>query len=174
VPFSPKFAGYNKGMVYMTNEMKQAFTMRITKANRTQLVVIVYDMFLVYIDDAKEAKKINDMHEFARNLDLARNCLADLRKNLNFEYELSKTLHSIYMYCDRQLAGDIFSGKTDNLKLVCDMIKKLRDAFEELSLTDKSEPLMENTQEVYVGLTYGKKELNETLVNPDLTRGFTV
>jgi flagellar protein FliS len=158
----------------MTNEMKQAFTRRITKANRTQLVVIVYDMILVYIEDAKDAKKSGDMHEFGRNLDLARGCMADLRKNLDYKYELSKSLLAIYSYCDRQLANDIYSGNIDNLKPVCDMIKKLRDAYHELSLTDKSQPLMENTQDVYVGLTYNKTDINETLINPNESRGFTV
>jgi flagellar protein FliS len=158
----------------MTNETKQAFTRRITKANRTQLVVVVYDMFLEYINDAKEAKQSSDMHEFGRSLELARGCIADLRQNLNFEYEISKNLFSIYSYCDRQLANDIYNGNTDNLTAVCDMIKKLRKSFYELSLTDKSEPLMENTQEVYAGLTYGKNDINETLVNPRLSRGFTV
>jgi flagellar protein FliS len=158
----------------MTNETKQAFTRRITKANRTQLVVVVYDMLLEYINDAKEAKQSGDMHEFGRSLELARGCITDLRQNLNFDYELSKSLFSIYSYCDRQLANDIYNGNTDNLTAVCDMIKKLRKAFYELSLTDKSEPLMENTQEVYAGLTYGKNDINETLVNPRLSRGFTV
>lgn len=36
----------------MTKEMKQIFTRRITHANRTQLVVILYDMILTYLKDA--------------------------------------------------------------------------------------------------------------------------
>jgi flagellar protein FliS len=158
----------------MTNEMKQAFTRRITKANRTKLIVIVYDMFLVYIDDAKESNKSGDMYEFARNLEFARNCLSDLRRNLDFEYDLSKSFFSIYSYLDRQLAYDIYNGTTTNLEAICDMIKKLRCAFHDLSLTDKSYPLMENIQEVYAGLTYGKTDINEILVNSDPSRGFKV
>jgi flagellar protein FliS len=158
----------------MTNETKQAFTRRITKANRTQLVVVVYDMLLEYIKDAKDAKAIGDLQEFGRSLELARGCISDLRQNLNFNYEPSRNLFSIYSYCDRQLANDIFNGSTDNLVVVCNMINKLRKSFYELSLTDKSEPLMENTQEVYAGLTYGRNDINETLVNPSLSRGFTV
>ena len=41
----------------MTKEMKQVFTRRITQANRTQLVVIVYEMLLVYLDEAASAYK---------------------------------------------------------------------------------------------------------------------
>lgn len=158
----------------MTNEMKQTFTRRITKANRTQLVVVVYDMLLAYIDDAETAKKSNVMNEFERSLELARGCLADLRKNLNFEYELSKSLFSIYAYADRQLSKNIYSGCTDNLNEICGMIKKLREAYYELSLADTSEPLMENTQDVYAGFTYGKTDVNEMLVNPDISRGYKI
>jgi len=32
----------------MTREMKQIFTRRITQANRTQLIVILYDMQVIY------------------------------------------------------------------------------------------------------------------------------
>ena len=43
----------------MTKEMKQIFTRRITQANRTQLVVVVYDMLLTYLDDAKKAYSVD-------------------------------------------------------------------------------------------------------------------
>jgi flagellar protein FliS len=129
---------------------------------------------LVYIEDAITAKTKGDMHEFERNLESARNCIGDLRKSLDFEYELSRSLFSIYTYSDRQLANDIYNGTANNLDVVADMMKKLRKAFYDLSLTDDSQPMMENTQEIYAGLTYGKTDINETLVNPEASRGFTV
>ncbi len=42
----------------MTREMKQIFTRRITQANSTQLVVILYDMILTYLKDAADAYDI--------------------------------------------------------------------------------------------------------------------
>ena len=80
----------------MTKEMKQIFTRRITQANRTQLVVVVYDMLLTYLDDAKKAYRVDNMYEFVSDIEHARNCIAELRSSLNFEFELSKTLFSIY------------------------------------------------------------------------------
>ena len=39
----------------MTKECKQQFTLRITQANATQLVVILYEMTLQYLADAEQA-----------------------------------------------------------------------------------------------------------------------
>ena len=39
----------------MTKECKQQFTLRITQANATQMVVILYEMTLQYLADAEQA-----------------------------------------------------------------------------------------------------------------------
>lgn len=39
----------------MTREQKQGFTLRITQANPTQMIVILYEMTLCYVRDAKTA-----------------------------------------------------------------------------------------------------------------------
>ena len=49
----------------MTTEKKQMFTRRITQANRTQLVVIVYEMLLVYLEDAIHAYEADNKQEYA-------------------------------------------------------------------------------------------------------------
>jgi flagellar protein FliS len=158
----------------MTNEMKQVFTRRITQANRTQLLVVVYDMLIAYIDDGIKAQEVGNETEFKRSLELARDCIADLRCSLDFEYELSKNLFSIYAYADRELSNDIYGYKTDNLEAIKDMFQKLREAYHTVSKEDKSEPLMENTQDVYAGFTYGRTDVNETLGNFDSSRGYSV
>ena len=113
----------------MTKEMKQIFTRRITQANRTQLVVVVYDMLLTYLDDAKKAYSVDNMYEFVSDIEHARNCIAELRSSLNFEFELSKTLFSIYSFADRKLASDIYSFDAKNLDAISRLFEKLRDAY---------------------------------------------
>ena len=45
--------------------------------------------------------------------------------------------------------------------------------FEGVAKEDNSPPLMENTQQLYAGLTYGKGSLNETYIDPkEHSRGF--
>ena len=54
------------------------------------------------------------------------------------------------------------------MKLV---LSSLRNSFEEIESQDKREPLMENAQSVYVGLTYRRGNLEET-IPPDANRGY--
>lgn len=150
------------------------FTRRITQANRTQLVVILYDIFLVYLDDAKKAYEMEDAEEFLRALDLARECIGELRNSLNFEYEIAKNLFDIYCYADRKITRDIFGGTTKNIDSLVEMFTKLRDAYAEVSAQDHTPPLMDNIQDVYAGFTYGKADVNESLANYDIGRGYTV
>lgn len=156
----------------MTRENKQMFTRRITQANRTQLVVIVYEMLLVYLEDAVKAHELGNKEEFVRNLELARECIGQMRTSLNFEYELSKNLFAIYCFADRELANDIFGNKTDNLDVLKMIFTKLHNAYDTISKEDDSEPLMDNIQDVYAGFTYGKTDVNESLVNYDARRGY--
>jgi flagellar protein FliS len=53
------------------------------------------------------------------------------------------------------------------------VIEKLRVGFEGIKNQDMSGPVMQNVQQVYAGLTYGKGKLNETYLNAqDYNRGF--
>lgn len=158
----------------MTSEKKQMFTRRITQANRTQLVVVVYDIFLEYLDDALNTHNEGDLKEFGKSLQMARECIFQMRSALDFQYDLSRNLFSIYNFADRELAGDMFGNKTDNLEELKQMFTKLRDAYDTVSKDDTSEPLMDNIQDVYAGLTYSKTDVNEDLINYDAERGFRV
>lgn len=156
----------------MTRENKQMFTRRITQANRSQLVVIVYEMFLVYLEDAKKAHEAENNAEFTRSLELARGCVQELRMSLNFEYDIAKYLFDIYCFADRKLAQCIFGGSMENIDAIAEMFTKLHDAYAEISAQDKAAPLMDNIQGVYAGYTYGKNDVNESLVNYDAGRGY--
>ena len=76
----------------MTREMKQIFTRRITQANRTQLVVILYDMVLEYLKEAIAAQEIDCIQEYKKDMQCARNCISELRNSLDFNYEISRNL----------------------------------------------------------------------------------
>lgn len=158
----------------MVKEKKQAFTRRITQANKTQLVVIVYEMLLVYLEDALESYKQEDMNEFRQNIAMARECIGQMRTSLNFKYQLARNLFSIYCFADRELANDYYGNKIDNIDVLQTIFTKLHDAYYTISKDDNSKPLMDNIQDVYAGLTYGKNDLNESLGNYDNKRGYLV
>ena len=37
------------------------FTLRITQANKTQLITILYEMVLLYLDEAQEALRVEEI-----------------------------------------------------------------------------------------------------------------
>ena len=156
----------------MTKECKQQFTLRITQANKTELIVILYEMVLSYLEDAQNHLKEENITEFRESLRRVRGCIGELISSLNLEYEPAPALFSLYLYCNRELTkADIRKEKEpmDHIKMV---IGKLLTAYRELAKQDESEPVMQNSQTVYAGLTYGKNSLAENMADQGANRGF--
>ena len=158
----------------MTREMKQIFTRRITQANRSQLVVILYDMILTYLKDAAAAQEIGCEQEFKKDMQCARNCISELRGSLDFHYDLSRNLFAIYAFADRELARDMQGIEAKQLSQITGMFQKLRDAYHTVSKQDHSQPLMENAQDVYAGFTYNRIDVNENLSQYGAARGYCI
>jgi flagellar protein FliS len=157
----------------MTSEQKQDYTLRITQANRSEIIVIVYDIALSYLDDAIKAYDEKNYEAFGANSRYAGKCVGDLLEALDFNYEPAYPLMRIYVYISKQLALAPVKKDREALVVAKRLLSKLRKSFEDIAAQDDSEPLMSNTQEVYAGLTYGRGNLNESLGGAS-NRGFTV
>lgn len=158
----------------MTKERKQEFTLRITQANKTGLIVILYDMVLTYLEDACRAHENNQMEEYKKNITRAKDCLDELLHSLHYEYELASVLRGLYYFYKRQLSTAAVLGQKEILYSVMEMVKELKESYEQILSQDTSAPLMENTQAVYTGFTYGKDSLNVNLTHQSMDRGFRV
>lgn len=158
----------------MTKELKQQYTLKITQANKTGLVVILYEMLLVYIDEAGESHKNGDRSGFRDGIRKAEGCLRELMASLHFEYEPARNLLQLYLYANRELVRAESRNSTENLLHVKSVMTKLHDAYAYVSRQDTSGPVMGNTQTVYAGLTYGKNTLTESLSDQGSSRGFRV
>lgn len=90
---------------------------------------------------------------------------------LDMKYEPA-ALRELYLYMHRELAGAIISVSEDRLAQPESILTRLRDAYLELEKTGSFEPVMDNTQQIYAGLTYGKNSLVESLAQPVSNRGF--
>ncbi|GFI46722.1 hypothetical protein IMSAGC019_02041 [Lachnospiraceae bacterium] len=156
----------------MTRELKQQYTLKITQANKSQLIVILYEMFLVYIDEAKQAHEKEDRDGFRDSIRKARGCLNELTASLHLEYELARNLLQLYLYASRQLAKAEARNRVGELASVEDMMAKLCEAYGQISRQDTTGPVMANTQTIYAGLTYGKNTLTENLTDQGSNRGF--
>lgn len=158
----------------MTRELKQEYTLRITQANKTQLITILYEMVLIYIDEAEAALSEDDRAEYKSAIRKIRGCMNELTASLNLEYDLAQNLLQLYLYVNRELVQASVHNEKENLEHIRLVIGELQKAYKKIENQDVSGPVMGNTQTVYAGLTYGRNTLTENITDPAPNRGFCV
>ena len=158
----------------MKAESVKIFTRRITSANKSEIIVIIYDIIEENLALAKKAFAEGDRKTYRNEIKQAISFVKELLVSLDMNYEVSKNLASLYIYVSRCLNFALVSGKKEEIEAADKVLRKLGDSFREVAKTDESKPVMENTQRVYAGITYGRGlDLDETLVAPAMeSRGF--
>ena len=158
----------------MKAESVKIFTRRITSANKSEIIVIIYDIIEEHLALAKKALAEGDRETYRNEIKQAISFVKELLVSLDMNYEVSKNLASLYIYVSRCLNFALVSGKKEEIEAAEKVLRKLGDSFREVAKTDESKPVMENTQRVYAGITYGRGlDLDETLVAPAMeSRGF--
>ena len=146
----------------MTKEKKQAYSLRISQANQSELTVITFEMFIDYINDAINCHDINSDDEYKEYIDKSKAILSEIMAALNFENKVSFDLIKIYEYVYGALVKLHYNADKDLLVRIKGIMEKLLVAHEEVAKNDKRQGVMENSQQLYAGLTYGKGYLNET------------
>ena len=150
----------------MTDEKKKEFTRRLTQCNASEMIVIQYEIFFTYLDDALEAYELGG-EPYRMAIRHADAVLVRLQDSLDFKYDLAKQLYPLYTYSRRQIALALANARN--------VMRKLYDAFAQIAAEDTSEPVMHNTETVYAGYTYGKHALNESAYDGSSnSRGFLV
>ena len=156
----------------MTSEKKQEFTLRISGANKTQMITILYEIFLCYADEAIDALGLGKKDEAQCSLDRAQGCLDELIRSLDLRFELAGQLHKIYLFSKKELTVAGATGSINKIWRVEQNIKTLHEAYKELEKFDRTPPMMDNIQTVYAGLTYGRSALNESIAASSMNRGY--
>lgn len=155
----------------MTKECKQQFTLRITQANSTQLIVILYEMLLCYLEEAESAENKDALREAVGK---ARGCVNELMQSLHMEYEPAPALMQLYLFCIRRLAACEARGDMQAIEDIKKVIQPLHDAYLQIEQLNDNGPVMNNSQTVYAGLTYGRNTLTENMADQGSNRGMRV
>ena len=121
----------------MTKECKQQFTLRITQANSTQLIVILYEMTLQYLADGEQAA---DDAGLAEAVHRARGCIKELLNSLHREYSPAGELSRLYLFCLRRLAVCEVRRDRTILEEIRKVIAPLCDAYRPVSYTHLTLP----------------------------------
>lgn len=158
----------------MTKELIQEYTLKITQGSPTDIIVVMYDLANEYLGDAIKAYDNDDHAEFRGQCLNAVRVVRDLIEALDFTYPLAAPLYRVYEYISKDISGAVIKNEKDSLVKDMEFLKSLRESFSEVAKEDKSGPIMDNSQTVYAGLTYGKGTLNENVAASNMNRGYSV
>ena len=156
----------------MNKDKISAFTLKIASSNGLGLISILYDIYEEYETDALDNFEAGQVDEAIAALKKCATVVGHLQKDLNFNYKVSGNLYALYDYVQRNVSKSIYQAKSEGLIEAKKVMDELGDAFEQLAKEDTSAPLMQNTQSVVAGMTYGKGSLNESILGNQSSRGF--
>ena len=154
----------------MTDELRQDYILKISQANPSAMVVIIYDIFDEYSRELMAADTMSE--DFKDCIWNCRCCIRELIESLDMNYELAHNFYDIYRFVDRMLISAEVRRETVGLDRAFKMIRSLRDAYAEAAKSDKSAPVMKNTDVVYAGMTYGRNDINTDSYAAGTNRGF--
>lgn len=157
----------------MNKEKIRDYSVKISQSSKTELVVIMYEIAIEYIEEALTYYEDKDTDGYRNALGKARMVVQELGAALDMKYPVSKQLMSIYLFVNKALIRADMRNDMTELKRIEGIFERLRDTFIQISQSDTSGPVLENAQQVYAGMTYSKSSLNED-VYTDTGRGFTV
>lgn len=159
----------------MTRDELNAYAMRVSQASKTELIVIMYEAAIQYIEDGMAALEQEETEQFRHDIRKAKAFVNELASALDMKYPVSVNLLSLYTYMTKVMVKADITLKTEELSRVKNMLVRLCGAFGQVSREDRSGPVMQNTQQVYAGLTYSRNALNESYDDAGgVKRGYTV
>ena len=156
----------------MNKDKISAFTLKIASSNGLGLISILYDIYEEYETDALDNFEAGQVDEAIAALKKCATVVSHLQKDLNFNYKVSGNLYALYDYVQRNVSKSIYKANSEGLIEAKKVMDELGDAFEQIAKEDTSAPLMQNTQSVVAGMTYGKGSLNESILGNESSRGF--
>ena len=176
----------------MTDEEKKTFARRITEANPSELTVVLYDMLIRDLTEAKnllaaggraESGQTSALHTGEKGAETAAvDCIShaerivgELRDTLDFgpaTKEASMQLYSLYDFILRSLSKAVFLLDAAPVADALRIVTSLRETFAKVAEADKRGPVLQNAESTYAGLTYGRVGLSEVSGNYDANRGF--
>ncbi len=146
----------------------EEYAARLTNASPLQIIIINYEIILESIEDAQMNMDFNESVRRARNF------LKLLMDALDVSLPISQNLLSIYLYVNEHLSRAAVTGNFDSLEIAAQLMRDLYESWKELERQESgATPVMENTEQIYAGLTYSGNGLDEYVANEE-NRGIRV
>lgn len=96
----------------------------------------------------------------------------ELTDSVQEKNELGRTVLGLYLYVSRQLGIALGSKKAEPLFEAEKVMRRLYEIYKEDAVNDTSDPVMQKSQQIYAGLTYGREDLTVSSQDGSSSRGF--
>ncbi len=146
----------------MSNEEMNVYKMRITQAGVGELAVVMLEMEIQWLKESLEAYSAGDIDIYCEDLDKASLTQIELMNILNLDNEVSKDVYAVYIYFNKQIINSKIKRKPQDIDRVIIMLEKYHESFKQIADTDTDGPVMQSSEKVYAGLTYGNGGLVES------------
>ena len=141
----------------MLNRLMRLYKTRILSACPAELIVISLELALAFI-------KYQDLPR-------SRQAICQLAEALDFRYELSQHLYSIYTVIEKKLTAGIVHNDLPAVSDAVDLINLLLKRWKETARSDTGPTVTRQIPKITIGLTYNAAGLCE-YVDQDFTGGY--
>lgn len=145
----------------MTAEEMNIYKMRITQSGVAELTIIMLEMEMQWIDEAVAAFEQNNMDEYEDYVRKAQSTQVELMNVLNMENAVAVDMYSVFVFINKLLIQSKIKKQPQELIRCRAMLEKFHRSFQAIADTDTAGPVMEQSEKVYAGLTYGTHGLVE-------------
>ncbi len=131
--------GYNNCQETYTNN-------RVQTANRVELVIMLYEGAIAFINKAIESMHYSSYDKVNSNIHRALDIIVELRMTLNMEAgEVSNKLETIYEFIEEQLRSANLKKEKTGLNEAKAVIENLLTAWKQVLLSDTDNPPNESS-----------------------------
>ena len=146
----------------MTEEQMNVYKMRIAQAGIAEMTTIMLEMEIQWIRDAVVAYDGNDKEEFVRCTGKAQAVQVELMNVMNMENPVAVDVYSVFAYINKQLIHSKIKQQPLEFERLAALLEQYHTSFVNLVKTDQGGPVMQQSEKVYAGLTYGAGGLVES------------
>jgi len=160
----------------MNTNITDEYILRISQATPVQLVIINHELLINFLTGALESFEKGEQENFYKGINKTKDALTQLIEGLDFENPIAHDLYNLYQYAGERLNKALFADDTEAAKEVLEMFGELLEGWQAIEDTpdDRLEPSTElnQTPQVFAGLTYGRDGGLEEYIPEDEGRGF--
>ena len=146
----------------MTAEEMNVYKMRIAQAGIAEFTLVMLEMEMQWIQEAISAYDEGDTEEFLDCVSKAQSTQVELMNVLNMENPVAVDMFSVFAYNNKMLIQSKIKRQPQELSRCRKMLGKFYKSLQAIAGTDTEGPVMEQSEKVYAGLTYGTGGLVES------------